>query len=54
MSVEGMAANIGALAADRPRVAVAQQSARRLALENTQESWLDIRAQWTREFCSVA
>lgn len=51
MSIEGMATNIGALAADRPRLVSAQQSARRLALENTQESWLDIRAQWTREFC---
>lgn len=51
MSIAGMAANIGALAADRPRVAAAQRAARQLALDNTQESWLDRRAQWTREFC---
>lgn len=53
ISVPGMASGIAALANDRERLVRAQGVARQIALENTQEIWLEKRATWTRKFCGL-
>lgn len=53
LSIEGMAQQIAAVAADRTALANAQTAARTFAVENTQEIWLEKRLKWTEEFCGV-
>jgi glycosyltransferase involved in cell wall biosynthesis len=51
MSINRMAQAIADIAIQRDRLIQAQLTARQLAIENTQDHWLETRAGWTREFC---
>lgn len=53
LEVDDMARALVEVAADREGLVRAQEAARRFALENTQEIWLEKRLAWTEEFCGA-